>query len=219
MAADTAYVTLPVVFAIAYLLDARAARRPPVDILVAFFLLGVLGFALYHVVPVVGPTGPFKKVFPDRPPAIAALLPLRRVGGGHMPRNCMPSLHVSWALLVWWQAAAHGRVVRALAHVFLALTVLATLGFGYHYATDLVVAFPFTLAVRALCVETLPLATRERLVALLGGAGLTAAWLLVIRGGAAPFLWSGAVTWAAFLGTIAAALVVHRRMMRRAAAG
>jgi hypothetical protein len=129
----------------------------------------------------------------------------------------MPSLHIGWALLVWWQAQPHGRWVRALGHLFLGLTIVATLGFGYHYATDVVVAFPFTLAMWAACVESLPWAAPERLRAIGAGAAMTAVWLWAIRAGGAPFLASGAITWAAYVVTIGVTVVLQKRLARRAA--
>lgn len=213
--ADAAYIGLPAAFALTYWVDARRTRRPPVDVLVAFIVAAVAGFALYHAVPVVGPTFVFKKLYPDAAPDLARV-PLQLVGGGRAPRNCMPSMHIGWALLVWWQALPHGRWVRAGGHLFLDLTIAATLGFGYHYATDIVVAFPFTLAMWAVCVESLPWSAPERLRAIGAGAAMTAAWLWVIRAGGAPFRASGAITWAAYAATIGVTVVLQRRLARRA---
>jgi len=66
------------------------------------------------------------------------------VGTALAPRNCMPSLHVTWALLAWWYAP---RWLRWPSAVLVALTGLATIGLGEHYLIDLVVAVPFTAAV------------------------------------------------------------------------
>ncbi|MFI5095207.1 MAG: phosphatase PAP2 family protein [Candidatus Acidiferrales bacterium] len=63
------------------------------------------------------------------------------------PRNCMPSLHLAWALLILWYSPRYLRIPSA---VLVALTALATLGLGEHYAIDLVAALPFTVAVCAL---------------------------------------------------------------------
>ncbi|HEX3661355.1 MAG TPA: phosphatase PAP2 family protein [Acidobacteriaceae bacterium] len=68
------------------------------------------------------------------------------VGPAHLgdptaPRNCIPSLHMTWALLCVVYVA---RPWRWAAVLFAVLTALATLGTGEHYLIDLVVAVPYT---------------------------------------------------------------------------
>lgn len=60
------------------------------------------------------------------------------------PRNCMPSLHVAWAILLAIYAPKWMRWPMAL---FAALTAVATVGIGEHYVIDLVAAVPFTWAI------------------------------------------------------------------------
>lgn len=124
-----AYYVLPVVLTMAYLTTPRPGRY------VASLLLSVgLGFACYWLVPAAGPRFTFPS-YPWQEPAITAqvlFIP------GAFP-NCMPSLHLTWALLAasysrWWPVM----------WTFVALTVAATLGLGEHYAIDLIAAVPFT---------------------------------------------------------------------------
>ncbi len=61
-------------------------------------------------------------------------------------RDCMPSLHLAWALLLWIYS---GRWLRIPMLIFAVLTAAATVGLGEHYAIDLVAALPFTWAVCA----------------------------------------------------------------------
>jgi membrane-associated phospholipid phosphatase len=62
------------------------------------------------------------------------------------PPNCMPSDHITMALLIlyfswrWYPA-------RLLAAAYLLLIVLSTLGSGEHYMIDLIAAVPFTCLV------------------------------------------------------------------------
>lgn len=51
------------------------------------------------------------------------------------------------------------------------------------------------------------------------GAALTAAWLLVIRSGAAPLRASGLFTWLAFAGTIGGSALLQRALVARIARG
>ena len=59
-------------------------------------------------------------------------------------RNCVPSLHFAWVLLLWWYSP---KSLRAASALFAALTGVATLALGEHYVIDLVAAIPFTAAV------------------------------------------------------------------------
>ena len=81
---------------------------------------GVLGSLLYLLCPAVGP------VWAQTPGA---------------PRNCMPSMHLTWALLLFCYSP---RWLRPFAAIFALLTALATLGLGEHYVLALVAALPFT---------------------------------------------------------------------------
>lgn len=58
-------------------------------------------------------------------------------------RNCIPSLHMTWALLAVVYTSPRWR---AIAVIFAALTAAATIGIGEHYVIDLVVAVPYTWA-------------------------------------------------------------------------
>ena len=88
----------------------------------------------------------------------------------------MPSLHVAWALLVYWlwRSSRWRWIVLA----YLLLTMLATLGGGEHYLVDVVAAFPFALAVWALCgTPWLP----ERALTLVSGLLGLLLWIAAIR--------------------------------------
>src|SRR5260370_4594562 len=93
----------------------------------------------------------FADVYPSSPPDVSTVL-AGSLTVPDMPRNCMPSLHTAWALVIWWQARSLGRPMRIMAGVYLGFTVLATVGYGAHYVFDLVVAFPSTMACQPLCM-------------------------------------------------------------------
>lgn len=83
--------------------------------------------------------------------AVAPLfyLALPAVGPAHIgdpsaARNCVPSLHLSWVMLL--ARYSHPRVRHA-AVAFALLTAAATLATGEHYVADLVVAVPYTLTI------------------------------------------------------------------------
>lgn len=65
------------------------------------------------------------------------------------PRNCFPSMHMPWALLLLWNSHQWGNAERFMVWLFAAFTALSTLSSGEHYLIDLVVAFPFASIAQA----------------------------------------------------------------------
>ena len=87
-----------------------------------------------------------------------------------------------------------------MATVFLALTLLATLGLGEHYLIDLVVALPFAVAATSACV-------RQYRKAIVAGV-LMLAWLVYLRFGLPAFTLSPLGAWMAVLGTVFVSVVL-----------
>jgi hypothetical protein len=160
---DWVYVQLAVAAVVVALYQLRkvaAERRFPRHHLVRTFLVvGLLGPAVYMIFPVVGPvfaygTGAFgtggehwaiANLWPDTLPPVSAPHPVTY--DGVTPRNCMPSLHTAWAVVIFIHSRQGPRVLRCAGTFWLVATLGATLGFGYHYAIDLVagVVFAFTI--------------------------------------------------------------------------
>lgn len=81
-------------------------------------------------------------------------------GQANALRNCMPSLHLTWAALLWIDARKAG--LRRGLLIFMGMTAIATLATGEHYVLDLIAAVPFTWAVHrlsALAVRLAPAAS------------------------------------------------------------
>uniref|UniRef100_UPI0024575050 phosphatase PAP2 family protein n=1 Tax=Nocardia wallacei TaxID=480035 RepID=UPI0024575050 len=160
-----------------------------------FLALGLVGPVVYVLFPVVGPMfafGPdghglqvgdyWPRIVPpvDHHPGLLGFDTVT-------PRNCMPSMHTAWATTVFLHSrrAADGspapRWLRWGGAFWLAATLTATLGFGYHYGADLLAG-----AVLCLTVESALRAPergwdRARLRAVAGGLALLAALLLCYR--------------------------------------
>jgi hypothetical protein len=103
--------------------------------------------------------------------------------------------------------------VRAIALLFLLLTTLATLGTGEHYFVDLVVAFPFSLMVQALCSYSLPFRSGKRRTAFLFGTFATLIWLALLSFSTGIFWSSPILPWAMIVGTVAASIFLWRRLL------
>ena len=136
---------------------------------------------LYHLCAVAGPRPAFQTTFAVEappPPDVVAQLPYL---AGASIRNGIPSLHTTWALLVYWYSRRHGVGPRVFGAVWVVLTVLAMLGLGEHWLVDVAVSVPFAVAVRALLATRIPLSDRVRWLPLAAGALLYSAWLVVVR--------------------------------------
>jgi hypothetical protein len=210
------YCTLPVAFMVLLVLHVRGHGPPVYDLLPSFLCVAVFGFVTYLIFPITGPLFVFGDAFPVTPPAVEQVLAGPLVVPD-VPRNCMPSLHTAWALLLWWHSRGLSRWLRVAAGSFLGFTILATLGFGAHYAFDVVVAFPSTLACRAACLSTSPEATSRRHWTVVWGLLLTATWLVLLRHGLWLLAAAPALTAAAALGTIAFCFAYERALYRAAA--
>jgi hypothetical protein len=188
----------------------------------SFLIAGALGHTIYLLFPVIGPRflfgldGPYvsaTSVFPNPVPLAAELVMPAVIPS--VPRNCMPSLHTGWALLVFWQSRAFGWQGRAFGVSFLVLTVLATLGFGLHYLVDLIAAVPFAVAVHAFFTPRSEGVERERRQALIVSGVCFVAWLLLLRFGTSILLSSTVLAWALAAATCVPALVLEFRLHRR----
>lgn len=184
------YVQLPLALCIVAALEAKSQRRLGVGLLPTSLAAAAIGYFLYIAMPAVGPRPYFGDDFAQVMQQLD-VLPSGLVTNTTHPRNVMPSLHVTWALLIYLVARHQGRRVELAAIGFAIATALATLGLGEHYFIDLVVAVALVLLVRALCAFDVPLARVERWGAIALGAASLAVWALIVRDNIGPASWPG----------------------------
>ncbi|MGW1072037.1 phosphatase PAP2 family protein [Streptomyces sp. NPDC002537] len=157
---DYVYIQLAVaavVVALYQLRNVAAERRFPGHHLVRTFLvIGLLGPGIYMIFPVVGPIFAYgadgshwavADLWPHTPPAVMA--PHHMPFDETTPRNCMPSLHTAWATAIFIHSRKGPRILRFAGAFWLIATLGATLGFGYHYGTDIIAGVVFTLTIEA----------------------------------------------------------------------
>ena len=130
---------LAAAFAIVALMFAKVGPVAGYRAFLAFLISALAAIFFYAVLPASGPRYAFA-AFPFAEPIITQPHLLQIAA----PPNCLPSNHLSLALLVaifaWrWKAG------RVLGSVHVALTVLSTLGLGEHYAVDLIAAVPYAM--------------------------------------------------------------------------
>jgi hypothetical protein len=205
------YFELPL--AVSLIAAAQARRGTDSDLAVAFLTSGVVGATLYHLVPALGPRYVFSFPFAPPDPSTLPLEPLLSPPGF---RNCVPSLHTTWALLLYWHAREHRMGLQVFALVWLLLTLTATLGLGEHYALDLIIAVPFAAGMHASLRNRLPWRAHERWSTAAVGAALTALWILLLR--VAPWIFRYSPRSVAVFATVTALLPLwlEYRLHRRA---
>jgi hypothetical protein len=123
---------------------------------------------------------------------------------------------MAWVLLVWWNSKGLARWVRAIAMLFVVLTVMATLGTGEHYFIDLVIAFPFSLMVQALCSYSLPFRGEARRNAFLFGTFVTLIWLALLSFSTRIFWITPVLPWGMVAATVGPSILLWNRLMSAA---
>jgi len=217
------YLSLP--FAMAVVCAAqiqRGARKISWHMLIVLLLAGVAGWLLYNVVPATGPIYAFGKDFPWGGLSYKDLstfaLQKMSISTG-IPRNGMPSLHVAWVVLLFWNSRSLPRVLRATLLIYVLLTVFATLGSGQHYLVDLVVSLPFALAVQAGATFALPNLSAlpnwsRRSAGIIAGTALTILGLLEVRFGVSFALTSRLIPWSLIVLTASIVFWIENRMAK-----
>jgi hypothetical protein len=208
------YLALPLPLALVYAAQLRFAKDKALAVMLAFLATGPLGVVFYNILPACGPIHLFGPAFPWHPLTIAEAMKIQPVPvlmkGA---RNAIPSLHMTWVLLVWWNSRGLPRWLRGVALAFVGFTFLATLGTGEHYFIDLVVAFPFSLMVQALCAYTLPFRD-ERRTAFLFGTFATLLWLGTLSFATRLFWISPIIPWTLVILTVYSSVFVWRRLLK-----
>ncbi len=200
------YLSLPV--AAAALFVVSVGKREATVLARVLLLAPAAAYLCYFLYPAAGPRYLFGPAYPDGT-VLPDGVPLSLQVVAPYPRNCMPSLHTVWPLLLVFNARAAGRWLRIVLVGVLGLTVIGTLGLGEHYLVDLVVAVPFAVAMQAAGT----MGDRRSRYRIGGIAGvLVAAWLVYLSIGFSAFSRLGLVHWVAMLATVAASALLYRRL-------
>jgi hypothetical protein len=201
-----------IVLAMAALYAGFMARRekPLWELIELLFAPAMVGYLFFSMFPVCGPHYAFAVDFPN------AYLPYRMLHRLALesipvlpafPRNAVPSLHMTWALLIWLNTRGLPRWARAVAAALALATVFDTLATGEHYLFDLIVSFPFVLCMQACMVRTVKFSARERWLPALIGCITFLGWLAIGRFGFHWMLISRYLVWAMAVISSAVSLV------------
>ena len=204
------FVQLPITAVAAWQWKRKATDE--LSVLPAFMIGSIVGFTCYWLAPAIGP----KVYFAGRFPLLHATqgyldhLPLYDFNPHH-PRNDMPSMHFSWAVMAFLFTRGFPLVGRFYAALFVFFTFCATIGLGEHYLADLIVGASLVLMVRGLTAARLRWRDPDRLRAVVIGFAMLSAWIAAIHF-EAPI--PAPLTLLLFLGTVAAAIVFERALAR-----
>lgn len=211
-ACSVIYNALPLWAALAWMLVMAYPPRRTWHAQACFILLGAIGFLLYQVCPAAGPSYRFAG-FPWTEPN-PATLPMGAALLAPCARNAMPSLHIAWAVLFLFISLELKWPFRVASLVIAVATLAAILGSGEHYLVDAMIAVPLLMSLIALVMPSLSRFARSWLCG--AGGGVTVAWLLAFRSGAALALSDNARIAAATLTAaigIAGLIALHRLSM------
>jgi hypothetical protein len=189
-----------IVLAMATLYAGFMARReqPLWELIELLFAPAMVGYLFFSLFPVCGPHYAFAVDFPNAylPYPMLHRLVLESIPVlPAFPRNAVPSLHLTWALLIWLNTRGLPRWARSLAGALVLATVFDTLATGEHYLFDLIVSLPFTLGMQACMVRTVRFSARERWLPAVVGCGMFLGWLAIGRFGFQWMLISRYLVW------------------------
>jgi hypothetical protein len=218
------YVYLPVGAAVIAFFQLRNVARdgfPRHHIVRTFLIIGMIGPIVYFIFPVVGPTYAFghelagagwQDVWPWVSPDITE--PVAAPYSQFIARNCMPSLHTAWAMAIFLHGWRGSTASRIFGTFWLIATTGATLGFGFHYAVDVLAGAVFTLTLEAALTRPETGWTRIRMGVVAMGAAMFAGLLALTRYAAMELATGGAAATALLLAplviTAAGFLLVER---------
>ena len=174
------FVQLPITAVAAWQWKCKAADE--LSVLPAFMIGSIIGFTCYWLAPAIGPKVYFVGQFPLLHATQSYLdqLPVYDFNPHH-PRNDMPSMHFSWAVMAFLFTRGFPVVGRVYAALFVFFTFCATIGLGEHYLADLIVGTALVLMVRGLTAARLSWRDRARLRAVLIGCAMLCAWIAAIH--------------------------------------
>ena len=145
-----------------------------------FLLIGILGTFCYEFLPAVGiDLYCGWNTFPNAPWPQANLHPVPIEAPLQFVRNCMPSLHFSWILGIYYSLYGAKPIYKRAALLLVFLTVLSTFSVGCHYVIDLIMAVPFTMALLAIAMPEAQ--SNTRLISGCFGAISFLSWLCIFK--------------------------------------
>lgn len=210
------YTRLPILLIGGFALNILYYRGCYSNLFLASVAGGVLSSFIYPLLPMVGIS-----FYLGAPPYPQGPLPLPPSldpvpAPPHLPRTCYPSMHGTWSLLPFLTLYRISPKIAAVFAACFVITLISALDTPTgHYILDLLVAFPFAVAMQSLA--TLPSARNGvwRRRCLYFGLGVTIGAALIVRWGTATLLATPWLFWLFWLGLVVcagASMMLERRL-------
>lgn len=197
------YFALPVAFIIIYKMRHLIEHEPPLDLMIEFIIIGIVGCALYNLVPACGTLYAFQATWPDALPLdLFKDGPHVRFCPTTYPRNCIPSLHTAWLVCLFRSGWQCNKVTKLFLSIWVVGTIIAMFGPGAHYLVDIVVGFAFANCIGGLSAFKLSIRNPVRRQAIGLGFLLCFVWYVIIFYGLSFLQSSILLAWIFFWGSI-----------------
>lgn len=184
------YCVLPVFISPIYV-RALKENKDNYSFIIALINASIIGYFIYGLYPACGPKFAFEgfvseDFFNVKFPTYFSLSDtssmLIPVDIEHR-RNCMPSLHFSWAFLMYLHSRSFGIKYTMFYAFFLVVTFIALFAFKEHYFMDVVVAFPFVTFIQSISLPFEQFRTPVRMRALFISLFLLSLWIFYLSVG------------------------------------
>lgn len=210
---NMAYDWAPMAFTIIFSLQLRHKKAPPANMLMVWAVATVACLVAYHFCPISGPGYLFgSSVFPNAMPETAQISYFSTLASASF-RNGFPSMHFGACLMFIFTARYQkSLLLNIILYITAALVFLATLGKGEHYLIDLIVSFPFIVAIQSYCTRVSAAGRSVRTQAIFGGIAIWLLWVVLVRNGFPLFYYIPGFSWLLSIATIAVSLYLYRRL-------
>ncbi|KTD82189.1 phosphatase PAP2 family protein [Legionella waltersii] len=210
------YDALPLFLIILFKKRELREKSPPIELLVEALVIGIVGYALYSILPVCGSTNAFQSSWPNFfPVGLAENGPHLVSCSRLIPRNSMPSLHTAWIVCFIRNSFYCGRIMQLFIGIIVIGNLISIFGIGAHYLIDVIVGFSFATAIGGIFSLKIPLSNPARWQAIVIGSGVTIAWYFIIFYGLNVLQLSKIVAWSFFLGSVLIGICLEYRLINR----
>ncbi len=208
---ELGYLLLPFAFLFIYIKIEHREKKIPGDFIIEILLIGLIGYALYNIIPGCGSRYAFNKTWPNS-------LPLHFIKedpqwiycSPSYPRNCLPSLHTAWIICLLRRAWQFDLLTKGLMIGFAMINFIAMFGIGAHYFIDIVVGLAFANCIGGISYVQLPWQTPARLRIIFLGGLLVLSWYIIILYGLPLMQLSKIVAWCIFSASILISLKLEQ---------
>lgn len=209
------YLALPLFFIIIYKIRQSTEHTPSFDFIIEALFLGIVGYALYSIIPACGSKFAFHSSWPDFVPAgFLENSPQLISCSITKPRNCIPSLHTAWLICLIRNASLCGRITKIFMAIISIGNFIAMFGIGAHYLVDIIVGFSFANILGGVFAFKIPLSHPARWQAIILGTSLFIGWYLLILYGLAFLQMSKILAWSSFLGSVGISIWLEHKLIK-----